>query len=706
MLYFHHRALYWLISIAIFLGGTVLALPASAGSWVQQYSGPNQLNGVAFQGGATLGLAVGVHGTILRTMDAGKTWVKLPLDQSTLNAVTFANADPFIGNVALDGGQIHEAIVPSSFACAVGETGAIYTSNDGGQSWMAQASHRINTLTAVSFPDSQHGWVVGGSGTIIATTDGGVTWVAQTSNTAEQLYGVQFITTSRGWAVGANGVLLRTVNGGRTWMSAKYQLPDGTFPYWYSVSFLDASNGFVSGQGGYVIKSVDGGQTWGPAFHVANIGNDLGFFNSFLTTQEGWVVGAIPGVYHTKNGGGSWQQDSTQSGVVSGFVTDIFMGAADIGWITDGSGKIFVYDTRPPSSPGIPSVSGGSPTRNTKPTLSWSAATDNESSIASYDISFGDNGPVNVGNVLTYITPVVLAEGGQTFSVTAVDAGGNRSVTSTLHFIVDTTPPSVGTINQISATAQTPITLTATASDTNGVNSCRLFVNGSEQGPGTVSGAQVSASYTFAVAGSYTAYFNCTDAAGNATSGQSVSVNVSAASPNNPPPPPPPSPTPPPPPPPANASSTLIKLACPNAVIAADHPCKAVYFSGSDGKRHAFPNEKVYFTWYTNFDGVQIVSASAMATTPLGKNVTYRPGVKMVKFQTLSNVYAVGRGGVLRWVTNEDVARSLYGATWNKKIDDIADTFYLDYKMGANINVSSDYSVSTEMNAVLSIDAD
>jgi hypothetical protein len=144
---------------------------------------------------------------------------------------------------------------------------------------------------------------------------------------------------------------------------------------------------------------------------------------------------------------------------------------------------------------------------------------------------------------------------------------------------------------------------------------------------------------------------------------------------------------------------TLAKLACP-AGAAVNDPCKAVYYLGTDGKRHAFPNDKVYFTWYADFSGVQLISESQMAGITLGNNVTYKPGVKMVKFTTDPKVYAVEKGGLLRWVTTEAVAVSLYGSSWNTIIDDINDAFYANYRFGNDISTTADYNAATAMASV------
>ncbi len=150
-------------------------------------------------------------------------------------------------------------------------------------------------------------------------------------------------------------------------------------------------------------------------------------------------------------------------------------------------------------------------------------------------------------------------------------------------------------------------------------------------------------------------------------------------------------------------TNNLIKLTCEGETAATD-PCRAVYFYGSDGKRHAFPNEKVFFTWYENFDNVIEVTSEFMSDLTLGSNVTYHPGIKMVKFQSVRTVYAVSAMGVLRAIASEDVATDLYGADWNQQIDDISDAFLGNYDFGEDINSTADFDVEAEADSVSELD--
>lgn len=134
-----------------------------------------------------------------------------------------------------------------------------------------------------------------------------------------------------------------------------------------------------------------------------------------------------------------------------------------------------------------------------------------------------------------------------------------------------------------------------------------------------------------------------------------------------------------------NLATTSSNVNCtPNTLIKGSLP--AVYFCGADGKRYVFPNKKTYDTWYTNFDGVIEISNSDLASIKIGGNVTHRPGIRMVKIISSPIVYAIAKGGVLRPIASEEVARELYGDSWNQYIDDIPDAFFTNYVVGSEIN--------------------
>lgn len=154
---------------------------------------------------------------------------------------------------------------------------------------------------------------------------------------------------------------------------------------------------------------------------------------------------------------------------------------------------------------------------------------------------------------------------------------------------------------------------------------------------------------------------------------------------------------------PSAASATVTQR---DVLIKGPDKGATVYYLAQDGKRYVFPNEKMYKSWFSDFSGIVSVSTSDLWTFPLGGNVTYRPGVRMVKITTDPKVYAVGKGGVLRWVTSEAVATSMYGTDWNRKIDDIPDSFFVNYLIGTPIYTTSDFDPYSVSESARTINAD
>lgn len=123
-----------------------------------------------------------------------------------------------------------------------------------------------------------------------------------------------------------------------------------------------------------------------------------------------------------------------------------------------------------------------------------------------------------------------------------------------------------------------------------------------------------------------------------------------------------------------------------------------------NGSRYVFPTEKTYKSWYADFSTVKTVPDSQLQTYPLGRqNVTYRPGMQLLKITTDPKVYAVSKGGKLRWVQNEAVAKLLFGNDWAKQVHDLPDPFFINYTIGNPIISPSDYSPQAEKDSATTI---
>jgi len=111
-----------------------------------------------------------------------------------------------------------------------------------------------------------------------------------------------------------------------------------------------------------------------------------------------------------------------------------------------------------------------------------------------------------------------------------------------------------------------------------------------------------------------------------------------------------------------------------------------IYYLDQNNIRHPFPNEKIYKSWSLDFSQIIIVSDELIKTYPLGKNITYRPGTKLIKIPSDPKVYALEPPNYLRWIKSEEIAIKLYGPNWAKLVDDLPETLWGDYNLGNEIN--------------------
>jgi len=110
----------------------------------------------------------------------------------------------------------------------------------------------------------------------------------------------------------------------------------------------------------------------------------------------------------------------------------------------------------------------------------------------------------------------------------------------------------------------------------------------------------------------------------------------------------------------------------------------AVYFLDNTGVRHVYPTLNIWQSYYGNdFSFVKTVSAEELGGYSLGKNVLFKTGT-LIKMSSVAKVYKVEDGN-LRWIKNEQTAKNLFGADWNKKIMMMPESLWPDYKVGENI---------------------
>lgn len=147
----------------------------------------------------------------------------------------------------------------ASIGYIVGDGGLVLKSTDAGITWVQQTSNTTNTLYGVFFKSDTEGWACGAAGTLLSTTDGGTTWVVHAQSgvmTTSSFNDIYFVGTL-GWAGNDDNNLYRTTDNGVTWVLSGTFTDDAN-----SVSFADASNGYVALDGAGIAYSSDGGASW------------------------------------------------------------------------------------------------------------------------------------------------------------------------------------------------------------------------------------------------------------------------------------------------------------------------------------------------------------------------------------------------------------------------------------------------------------
>jgi photosystem II stability/assembly factor-like uncharacterized protein len=188
----------WVVGVPPTLGtgGPISRTSDGGRTWTNQAPTLDaELYGVDFANNHT-GYAVGRHGTILRTVDAGVHWMRLPVPDDYTD--TF-----FLGVEAVAGVGVW----------VVGSNGAILFSADG-TTFLPQSSGTTAALRSVSFVSSTNGWVTGDDGTVLATFDAGQTWVNFDARTGGQAGRDIFLhidarNQTSAWAVGVSGLVRR-----------------------------------------------------------------------------------------------------------------------------------------------------------------------------------------------------------------------------------------------------------------------------------------------------------------------------------------------------------------------------------------------------------------------------------------------------------------------------------------------------------------
>lgn len=457
---------------------------------------------------------------ILKTDDGGATWVTQrseSIDSGPFWGIDFADAANGIavGNCAIyntaDGGSTWTRRLngrcSETLGMAATDSQHVWAANeglhstDGGVTWQ-RANFNGGTGVDysaggrdVDFVDNLNGWIVGNGYTdhVFRSTDGGRTYRPQPTGIVASLEAVDAVDAQTIFAVGnatlpiSGPVVLRSRDGGATWVDLIHPYRDYSRYALYGVHFVNSTTGWAVGSAGGVIKTTDGGETWinqqtpavGPLTDVA-----------FADTLNGWVVGYDGAIFRTRDGGESWEQQNVGTTGPIGAISAV---SPSIAWVGAYGSPGFVART----------LDGGSTWTREIPDANPNGLTDNRASSYSAVLFLdGENG---------------WAGGYSGIYRRVATAAINQAP------VVNLTSPAANS----TFTAPANITITATASDTDGALSKVEFYAGA-----ILLGTDTAAPYSFAwnnvSPGGYSLTAVATDDTGLATTSSSVAITVSA----------------------------------------------------------------------------------------------------------------------------------------------------------------------------------
>jgi photosystem II stability/assembly factor-like uncharacterized protein len=306
-------------------------------------------------------IAVGDHGSVYRTENAGQHWQKAESStRRSLHAVSMADA---------------------AVGWAVGQYGTIIRTVDAGRTWAIQPSLEGKEnlhLFGVHAVDADTAWVVGVWGTRILTRDGGMTWsdhsvpvtldhplfawlsmedqekVREGGAVHEDVALNDVYCRPRPsamcWIVGEFGTIFRSEDLGRTWIRGSIDRSEvadrgpgidvAEAPYLFTVRFGDERDGLIAGLGGVVLRSLDGGRHWNYA------ATDLrrSFFSIARAADRLVAVGEKGLVRFSTDSGLTWTAPGDLPAVFS-FLRDLdFDAAGKVGYIVGRGGMILRSD--------------------------------------------------------------------------------------------------------------------------------------------------------------------------------------------------------------------------------------------------------------------------------------------------------------------------------------------------------------------------
>ena len=183
--------------------------------------------------------------------------------------------------------------------------GAVYQTEDGGQSWKLLGQGAEAEWLAGDFANPDSGVVAGARGSTARLHDRTLDASRRPNIGDRGLYDLAMLTAQRGWLVGDGALILTTTNAGLVWEAPENSPPAGIRHLFdFRAVACRGSHVWVAGEPGtFIWHSPDQGESWHaqPTGVVAPL-----TAVTFADEETGIAVGAFGQILHTADGGATW----------------------------------------------------------------------------------------------------------------------------------------------------------------------------------------------------------------------------------------------------------------------------------------------------------------------------------------------------------------------------------------------------------------
>lgn len=274
------------------------------------------LQDIGFTSDLNHGWAVGSNATLLETTDGGKTWQTKALDLGDINyrltSVSFSGdegwivGEPSILLHTTDGGTSWTriplsaklpgapnqivALAPKSAEMST-TVGAIYQTQDGGQTWKAMVEEAVGVVRNLARSNDGKYIAVSSRGNFYSTWEpGDSSWLQHNRNSSRRLQNMGFGQDGRLWMLARGGQMqFSNPEDLDNWEEAQY--PEFSTSWGLlDLAYRTPTEIWVAGGSGNLLCSFDGGKTWQKDREIENVPSNL-YKIVFVTPEQGFIMG-------------------------------------------------------------------------------------------------------------------------------------------------------------------------------------------------------------------------------------------------------------------------------------------------------------------------------------------------------------------------------------------------------------------------------